>query len=165
MLLLEILKVIVIAPFCFACLIFFFMMLTRYFDYSNCTRKNMTYMKYKEFLNIYYLNKDKWYYYDTFERLYYKTPTAGALRTEIFVKFNYFDRLRVKHFIKKEEENKKKQENLKNQQRNMELILTSVQKDIDSIRKQSQEELLQTNQTISEKVNNILTKEGHNNGL
>lgn len=113
-------------------------------DYSYHASKEDVRMKYKEFLDIYYVNKNKIKYYDSMKRVKYDIGAIEGRRfanKSVNIKFNFIDWLRICHFFKTETKRAAKINNLAIQKENLKLILDSVQGDIDRIRKQSEEEV------------------------
>lgn len=107
---------------------------------------NVIKMAYKEFLNIYYIDKSKWYYPSSCDSFKYITVNYKY----VYVVFNFIDFIRASRFMKKEEKRKKIEEFLKNERQATELFVSSVQQDIDKIRSEGQAKIAQADKLTKE---------------
>ena len=110
-------------------------------DYSFHASKNDVKMKYKELLDIYYVNKNKIEYNDNMKSIKYNIEERRFYNKSVNIRFDFIDWLRICHFFKTETKRAAKTNNLTTKKESLKLILDSVQSDIDRIRKQSEEEV------------------------
>ncbi len=134
-------------------------------QYCSHASKSDVKMEYKDFINLYHLNKDRWDYCDKNSTIFYNSNSIHGTNS---IKFNFIDWLRVCHFFKSELKRAIKTNNLTTQKENLELILNSVQKDIDRIRKQSEEEIDKARETTYSAIGlfkkTVLNEKEINNG-
>lgn len=100
-------------------------------------------MTFKQFKDIYYINKNRWVCGDKYCTISY----APSHCTGVGIKFNYIDWKRVCAVFRKEKYNKQKEKELSEQKELLELILNSVQADIDRIRNQGEKEIAEARET------------------
>lgn len=101
-------------------------------------------LSYKQFIDYYWINPDKWILYDNYVQYNYYN-----YRTKSF-SFSFVDQIKYQKFKRNIEKTKKKMEWSKAHNESYRILLEGVQKDIDKLRKQSEDELNQATKTMKE---------------
>jgi hypothetical protein len=105
-------------------------------------------MKWNNILKYYYINPDKWTFKSTY--IAYEREKNNYKKSYIWIKLSFFDYLRFLVWVKHSEKQDKQLEN----NRWITFILEDIQKDIEVLKNQSNEEIKQANKIMKELTKN-----------
>lgn len=104
--------------------------------------KNLPKIKYKDFINIYKINPKKYTLMDNHVRIYGR---------DIGFSFSFFDYYKYKFFIKRKSKIEEKDVRNKKKQKMLKSIILEVEKDIETYKKKSKDEIEQARE-ITERI-------------
>lgn len=110
-----------------------------------------TKLSYKQFVDYYWVNPNRWFLWGNYVEYIYidkRIFTNGGAHEKFT--FSFFDILKYKKFKYDVETNKEKQHKLKTDKEAYQVLLEGVQKDIDKLRQQSENELNQAMNILKE---------------